>query len=163
SRGVKGGDMTRYPSAVVVVTDAHKKLKRMLAEYFLAEGASVVGLSRHQASLDHPSYRHLLVDVGNDEAVRAAFIEIMHSYGKLDIAVNNAAVLASMHALMLPAASAEQMVRTNLLGTLFVSREAAKIMKKKHYGRIIHIGSMATALDPVGDSIYAATKEAAIT
>ena len=47
---------------------------------------------------------------------------------------------------------------TNLLGPFLVSREAAKLMKRRPGGRIINIGSMAATLEPIGDSIYAASK-----
>jgi 3-oxoacyl-[acyl-carrier protein] reductase len=56
------------------------------------------------------------------------------------------------------AEAAERMVETNLLGPFFVSREAAKLMRKGRWGRIINIGSMAARLEPVGDSMYAACK-----
>ncbi|MCI4428931.1 MAG: SDR family oxidoreductase, partial [Burkholderiales bacterium] len=36
-------------------------------------------------------------------------------------------------------------------------------MKRSKWGRIINIGSMAASLDPVGDSVYAATKAAVST
>ena len=54
------------------------------------------------------------------------------------------------------------MVRTNLLGTFYVASEAAKLMLKRKFGRIINIGSMASVLEPVGDSIYSATKAASM-
>jgi 3-oxoacyl-[acyl-carrier protein] reductase len=60
--------------------------------------------------------------------------------------------------MILPVENAVEMVRVNLLGTFFVSREAAKLMRSKKSGRIINIGSMASVLEPAGDSIYAATK-----
>jgi 3-oxoacyl-[acyl-carrier protein] reductase len=55
------------------------------------------------------------------------------------------------------------MIRTNFLGSFFVSREAAKLMRKGRFGRIINIGSMAATLEPIGDSIYAAMKAASMT
>ena len=54
------------------------------------------------------------------------------------------------------------MVRTNLLGGFYVSCEAAKLMRKRGAGRIVNIGSIASALSPVGESVYAATKSAVI-
>jgi len=63
----------------------------------------------------------------------------------------------------MPAESAEAMLRTNVLGVFLVSREGAKLMRRAGYGRIVNIGSMAAALEPVGDSIYAATKAASMT
>jgi 3-oxoacyl-[acyl-carrier protein] reductase len=50
------------------------------------------------------------------------------------------------------------MINTNLLGVFIVSREASKLMRSKSHSRIINIGSMASSLEPMGDSIYAATK-----
>ena len=55
------------------------------------------------------------------------------------------------------------MVRTNLLGGLYVAREAAKVMRIHSFGRIIGIGSMASTLEPIGDSVYAATKAGLMT
>ncbi len=148
----------RYAGTVVVVTGARKGLGRLLAEYFLSEGATVIGMSRGASCLTHATYHHQQVDVGDADVVRSSFVEIMRAHGKVDILINNAAVLTSMHAILMPATRAEEMVRTNLLGVFYVSREAAKLMKKSRCGRIINIGSMAAALEPIGDSVYAATK-----
>jgi 3-oxoacyl-[acyl-carrier protein] reductase len=62
--------------------------------------------------------------------------------------------------MIMPAQNARAMVDTNLLGTFLVSREAAKIMRKAKTGRIVNVGSMAASLEPMGDSLYAATKAA---
>ena len=142
---------------MVVVTGARKGLVRAIVEYFLREGASVIGMSRGSGSLTHERYCHQRVDVGDADDVRTAFVDILRTYGKVDVTINNAAVLTSMHALLMPAARAEEMVQTNLLGVFYVAREAAKLMKRSRFGRIINIGSMAAALEPVGDSVYAAT------
>lgn len=152
-----------YAGRVVVVTGARKGLGRMLAEHFLGEGAKVIGLSRGESSIAHPNYDHRTVDVGDDLAVRAVFTAVQRSHGRVDIVINNAAVLTSIHAMLMPAQRAEEMVRTNFLGVFYVSREAAKPMRKAKFGRIINIGSMASTLEPVGDSVYAATKAAAMT
>jgi 3-oxoacyl-[acyl-carrier protein] reductase len=152
-----------YIDKVVVVSGSRKGLGSILASHFLASGATVVGLSRGEGSIDHPKYEHRQVDVADDGAVREAFVQIARDHRRVDIVVNNAAVLTSIHAMLMPAERAEEMVRTNILGVLYVSREAAKLMRKAKWGRIINIGSMASALEPVGDSIYAATKSAAMT
>jgi 3-oxoacyl-[acyl-carrier protein] reductase len=153
----------RYESRVAIVTGARRGIGKAIAGHFLAEGAQVIGISRGEATLEHERYVHFALDVGDDEAVRVCFREIGRRFPSLDILVNNAAVLTSQHALLMPASKAREMVTTNILGTLFVSREAAKLMSRRKYGRIINIGSMAAALEPMGDSIYAATKAAAMT
>ena len=153
----------RYADRAVVVTGSRKGLGRMLVDHFLAEGAYVIGLSRGDASVGHDRYEHYRVDVGDEAAVRTTFVQIARRHGRLDIAINNAAVLTSIHAILMPALRAEEMVRTNFLGGLYVSRESARLMKKGRFGRIINIGSMAATLEPVGDSVYAAMKAASMT
>jgi 3-oxoacyl-[acyl-carrier protein] reductase len=157
------GDGGRYAGRVAVVTGASRGLGADLCRHLLANGASVVGFSRGAAAMDHDGYRHLPVDVGDEAAVRDAVVEVGRMHGRLDILVNNAAVLTSIHALVMPAGDAEAMLRTNLLGTFLASREAAKLMRRHRYGRIVNIGSMAAAMEPVGDSVYAATKAATMT
>ena len=152
-----------YPGHVVVITGTRKGLGRSLADHFLTEGAQVVGISRGEGTITHERYDHHQLDIGDDAAVRRVFQAIGRSHGAVDIAVNNAAVVAVRHAMLTPASQAEEMVRTNLLGGFYVSREAAKLMRKRAMGRIINIGSIASALSPVGEAIYAATKSATST
>ena len=155
--------MGRYEGKVAVVTGARRGIGKVIADHLLREGAAVVGMARGAATIDDPRYTHLSLDIGDDAAVRAAFRQVGRSFPRLDILVNNAAVLTSQHLLLMPTASAQAMVSTNFLGTVFASREAAKLMSRNKYGRIVNIGSMAAALEPVGDSVYAATKAAAMT
>lgn len=156
-------DDPKYAGRVAVVTGARKGLGRLLTDHFLDQGAQVIGFSRGDSSIAHGNYSHYNVDVGDDLAVRAAFVAIARAHGRVDILINNAAVLTSIHAMLLPAPRAEEMLRTNLLGTFYVSREAAKLMRKRKYGRIINIGSMASTLEPIGNSVYAATKAGSMT
>lgn len=156
-------DAPRYADRVVVVTGASRGLGRLLVDYFLGQGAKVIGVSRGETDITHSGYEHHICDITDDRAVRDLFTAIARSHGRVDIVINNAAVLTSIHAMLMPAARAEEMVRTNLLGTLFVAREAAKVMRRRSFGRIIGIGSMASTLEPIGDSVYAATKAASMT
>jgi 3-oxoacyl-[acyl-carrier protein] reductase len=148
----------KYADRVALVTGSRKGVGALLVEHFLKEGARVIGFSRGEASLQDPMYTHYSVDVSNAKEVQSAFFKIGKEIGKVDIVVNNAAVLTSQYSMIMPAHNAQEMVNINLLGTFFVSREAAKLMRKTKYGRIINIGSMAASLEPMGDSIYAACK-----
>jgi 3-oxoacyl-[acyl-carrier protein] reductase len=153
----------KYAGRVVVVTGTRKGLGQILAQYFLEQGAQVIGLSRGESSITHANYDHHRVDVGDALGVRAAFATIARVHGRVDIAINNAAVAASTHALLMPGPQAEEIVRTNFLGAFYVSRESAKLMRKGNFGRIINIGSVLSVLEPVGGSIYAAMKAASMT
>lgn len=157
-----GDGAGRYEGRVAVVTGASRGIGKALTDHFLAQGARVAGISRGKVP-EREGYRHFSLDVADDEAVRAAFREIGRAFERVDILVNNAAALTSQHALLMPAGRASEMVSTNVLGTLFVTREAAKLMRRGRFGRVVNVGSMAAALEPVGDSVYAATKAAAAT
>jgi len=152
--------MHPYAGRVALVTGSTRGVGRLIAEHFLAAGAHVLGVARGGSDLVHPNYRHFEVDIADPAAVAALFASLRLEGGRLDIVVNNAAVLTSQYALIMPAASAQAMVNVNLLAPFLVSREAAKLMRKGKWGRIINIGSMAASLEPEGDSVYAACKAA---
>jgi 3-oxoacyl-[acyl-carrier protein] reductase len=101
-----------------------------------------------------------MVDVGDVDSVTRGFEVVRKQFARVDIVINNAAVLTSQYSMIMPASAAKSMLDTNLLGTFLISREAAKLMRRSKWGRIINIGSMAMSLEPIGDSIYAATKAA---
>ena len=148
------------PSPVSVITGSSRGVGRALAEHLLSRGHRVVGLARSNGDLQADSYRHLSVDIGDASAVQTAFRVIKGEFGGIDHLVNNAGVLTSQRAMVLDPAAAKAMIDINLFGTFMVSREAARLMRRRPHGRIVTIGSMAAALQPVGDSIYAATKAA---
>jgi 3-oxoacyl-[acyl-carrier protein] reductase len=147
-----------YKDKVVLVTGSRRGVGKSITEHFLGNGAKVIGFARGASTIDHPAYRHYEVDVGEPESIQAGFAALRQDFTSIQIVVNNAAVLTSQYAMIMPPAAAQAMVNVNLLGPFLVSREAAKMMRKTKWGRIINIGSMAASLEPVGDSVYAACK-----
>lgn len=148
-----------YQEKVVLVTGSSKGVGLEFAKHFIKHGGTVIGLSRGNSGFQHERYRHFQVDIGDPLSIANCFKkEIGKQFEKIDIVINNAAVMTSQYSMIMPVKAALDMVNVNLLGVFFVSREATKLMRGKEYGRIINIGSMASSLEPVGDSIYAATK-----
>jgi 3-oxoacyl-[acyl-carrier protein] reductase len=146
----------RYAGKIVLVTGSRRGVGKSISDHFLEHGATVLGFAKGETRIDHPQYQHFQVDVGNPAEVQSAFGQIGRTIKSVHIVINNAAVLTSQYAMIMPPAAAQAMV--NLLGAFMVSREAAKLMRKGKWGRIINIGSMAASLEPIGDSLYAATK-----
>lgn len=156
--------MVGYSDKIVLVTGARRGVGQLLTGHFLSQGAQVIGFNRHEDERPPAAgYTPLRVDVCDEGSVARGFEQVRQRFGRVDIAVNNAAVLTSQYAMILPASAARSMLETNVLGTFLVSRGAAKLMRKAKWGRIINISSMAAGLEPIGDSVYAASKAAVST
>ncbi len=147
-----------YSGKTALVTGSSRGVGRHIVEHLLPQGAAVWGLARGESSLAHPDYHHLTVDLGSPEAIPAACAELAGAARGLDILINNAAVLTSQYAVLMSTRAMQDMFTVNLQAACLLSREAAKLMRKRRWGRIIQISSMAVCLEPAGDSIYAATK-----
>lgn len=152
--------VSKYSGKTVLITGSSRGVGELLAQHFLAEGAAVVGVARGDARYQHERYQHFQADLADPQAVARLFAALRAGVRTLDIVINNAAVLTSQYAMIMPASAAQEMVNINLLAPFLISREAAKLMRKSKSGRIINIGSMAASLEPEGDSVYAACKAA---
>jgi 3-oxoacyl-[acyl-carrier protein] reductase len=147
---------------VVLVTGSSRGIGNHLAQHFLDRGYTVVGCSRGTYSgIEHDSYQHYATDVSEEAAVVELFRAIRSTHGRLDAAINNAAVNPTLSLLSLtPASSATATLGVNVLGTFHVCREAVKLMMRRKSGRIVYIGSMATRHEVRGEALYTASKAA---
>jgi 3-oxoacyl-[acyl-carrier protein] reductase len=147
-------------NAVVLVTGTRRGIGRQLAEHFLKSGAAVEGCSRQEPDWEAPGYTHHLVDVADEDQVREMLADIRKRHGMLDVTINNAAVAAMNLSLLTPTSSIDRIMAINFRGTFLVSRESAKLMKKKAYGRIVNFTSMAAHMQAPGETVYASSKAA---
>ena len=147
---------------VMLITGARKGIGRHLAEHYLSQGYSVVGCSRQTSTLDHERYTHFQLDVADEDAVKQMFADITTRHGRLDVLINNAGIASMNHVLLTSAAKAREIIDTNFIGTFLMSREAARLMKRNQFGRIVNLASVATPLKLEGEAVYAASKAAVI-
>ena len=147
--------MGAYAGRTALVTGSRRGVGKLIADHFLEQGASVVGFAKGTSTIEHAAYHHVQVDLADAVAIGPAFASLRQSATTIDIVINNAAVLTSQYAMIMPPGAAQAMVNVNLLAPFLVSREAAKMMRKTKWGRIINIGSMAASLEPIGDSTKA--------
>lgn len=145
---------------VTLVTGARKGLGRDMVEFFLEAGHKVVGCSRAASDLEHPNYRHFEADVASESDVKPIFTFLRKEWGGLHNLVNNAGIASMNHALLTPMSSFDAIFSTNVRGTFLFCREAAKLMQRKQYGRIVNLTTVATPLRLEGESVYAASKAA---
>lgn len=145
---------------VTLITGARKGIGRFLAERLLARGHRVAGISRTTSDLRNDAYLHFEADVADETAVRKAVAGIRQRFGRLDHLVSNAGIASMNHALLTPASTVEQVLRTNVVGTFVAAREAARLMRQGGGGRIVSFTSVAVPLALEGEAAYVASKAA---
>jgi len=147
---------------VLLVTGARKGIGEYLVTHYVQRGYRVVGCSR-KAAAERDGYRHFCVDVTDEDAVKQMLGTIAEEYGRLDVLINNAGI-ASMNSLLLtPTDTARTIFETNFMGTFIACREAARLMKKHSFGRIVNFATVASALKLEGEAVYASSKAAIVT
>ena len=152
----------RNSRPVLLVSGSSKGIGRYLVEYYLAKGYLVAGCSRHNSSLQHENYQHFSVSVSDEIKVKEMFAEIYRDYGRLDVLVNNAGIASMNHILLMPVETAKSILETNFIGTFLLCREAAKLMRKRQFGRIVNLATVAVPLKLEGEAVYAASKAAVL-
>tara|TARA_Y100000588_G_scaffold89019_1_gene95398 strand:- start:24399 stop:25112 length:714 start_codon:yes stop_codon:yes gene_type:complete len=154
--------MKKTDTKVMIITGTSKGIGRHLAEYYVDQGLHVIGCSRSKTDFYSANYRHFILDVFDEKAVRAMFTEIRRDYGKLDITINNAGVASMNHSILTPIDTVRNIFETNVVGTFLVSRESAKLMRYVNYGRIINFATGAVPLKLEGEAAYASSKAAIV-
>ena len=145
---------------VTLVTGARKGIGRFLAQRYRQQHL-VIGCSREPAeAMD--GYEHFCLDVSDEAAVRDMMQAVQKRHGRLDHLVNNAGIAATGHFLLTPSKTVERVYRTNVMGTFLVCREAAKLMKKRQYGRIVNFATVAVPHRLAGEAVYASSKAAIV-
>ena len=146
----------------ILITGTRKGIGAYLARYYSSKGFMVYGCSRHEAEFRLENYRHFCADVSDEKQAIGLFDSIFKESGGLDILVNNAGVASMNHMLLTPYRSVRRIVDTNIIGTFLFCREAAKLMQKGGFGRIVNFATVATPLKLEGEAVYAASKAAVV-
>lgn len=101
-------------------------------------------------------------DVRDPNQAAQAVASTMERFGRLDLLVNSAGVPAVGALAEVPAATAEQALATNVLGTLYCIQAALPAMRRQGGGRIVNLASVAGLVPTPGMSIYSASKYAVV-
>lgn len=147
----------------ILITGTRKGIGRKLAGYYLDKGHTVIGCSRTHSDLFHTNYTHFDIDVTDEKNVLGLFREIRHKTKELHVLINNAGIASMNHSFLTPINTAKNILETNVIGTFLFSREAAKLMKKNKWGRIINFVTFAIPFKLEGEAVYAASKAAVVT
>lgn len=98
------------------------------------------------------------LNVGDAEAVSAFFAEQVKGKLNLAVLVNNAGITKDGFLVRMKDDDFDRVLTINLRGAFLCTREAAKIMTKNRFGRIINISSVVGQMGNAGQVNYAAAK-----
>lgn len=108
------------------------------------------------------TYLPVQAELPNAEQIGAMFSQVKREFGRLDALVNNAGLNKDQLLVRMSEADFEQVLDVNLKAAFLCMQQAAKIMMRQRYGRIINIASVAGQLGTFGQANYAASKAALI-
>jgi 3-oxoacyl-[acyl-carrier protein] reductase len=163
-RGLKG--------KVVVITGAGRGIGKATAERFAAEGAKVVigerdedtgvAVAKELTSAGHEA-RFVPVDVAERESVQGMFKAAVDAFGRVDVLVNNAGIVADSTLKKMTDEQFDTVVAVNLRGTYMATQEAAALMGEQGDGGVIlNAASVVALYGNFGQTNYVATKAGVI-
>ena len=97
-------------------------------------------------------------DVSDQNSVTRGCAKILDKYGNIDILVNNAGINRDRTLLKMSFEEWDEVIKTNLYGTFYVTQAILPNMIKQKSGRIINISSIIGQNGAFGQTNYAAAK-----
>ncbi len=137
-----------------------------MARALAAAGARVALLARDAAAIERAAREvgagalGLACDVGDPDAVRAAFARTEAAFGGLELLVNNAGLGRPSRLADAGDADLRAQVDTNLMGALHCCRAAIPLLRRARAGEIVNVSSDAALAPWPLLAVYAATKGA---
>ena len=157
---------------VALVTGAGRRIGREIGLTLAQNGAHViVNYSQSRAGAEATvreirSYgvRSLAIraDVARPAQVAAMFRRVEKEFGRIDILVNNAGIFFPRRLDRLTEKDWDRILGINLKGAFYCAQAAAKLMLKRHRGRIINISSLGGIQAWPGYTHYCCSKAANI-
>jgi 3-oxoacyl-[acyl-carrier protein] reductase len=104
------------------------------------------------------SARSHRADVGSESDVKRVVADVLSEDGRIDILVNNAAVVEEQLLFSTSLENWERVLRTNLTGAFLLCREVIPVMLDQASGSVINVSSSSAASPGRGQTAYAASK-----
>jgi len=153
-----------------IVTGAATGIGEAIARRLANAGAAVAvadlnldGATKVARSIGGEAFP-LQIDIARSAAVNAAIASVIEKRGQIDVLANNAGIAGK--AAPLWEQSDEDwtsVIAVNLLGVVYCTRAVLPHMRKRKYGRVVNIASIAGKEGNPNMSPYSATKGAVIT
>lgn len=164
-------DLFSLENRVALVTGASGDLGRAMAHGLAVAGAhvAVVGRSERKLTQTQQQIQELgreaeifSADLSSQEALRPLVRAVLERFGRIDILLNCAGTNYRQPFLEFDEAAYDEIMATNMRSVYFLSQLVAKQMIAQGGGKIIHIGSLTSAIGLSHVSAYGMTKGALV-
>ncbi|WP_026925298.1 SDR family NAD(P)-dependent oxidoreductase [Glycomyces arizonensis] len=151
---------------VAVVSGGSRGLGRLLVERLLGDGWKVATFSRkpseftEQTAAERPEdFLWAPVDLGDRAGLRAYAAAATRRFGRIDLLVNNAAVLTDQELfLTVPDGRLDALIAQNLAAPIALTQACAKVMSVRRSGQIVNVSSINAIRGYRGVAVYSAAK-----
>jgi 3-oxoacyl-[acyl-carrier protein] reductase len=152
---------------VALVTGASQGIGHACALALASQGASVAVAARNQQKLDElvaqiaasgGKAAAFVIDVADEEQIKAGIKSALSHFGKIDILVNNAGITRDQLVMRMKRADWDSVLNTNLTSAYLCIQQVIGSMLKQRWGRIINITSIFGQMGQAGQANYAASK-----
>ena len=152
---------------VAFVTGASQGIGRACALKLATAGAAVAVAARNQDKLNElvneitaagGEAAACVLDVTDEEQVKASVKSAIAQFGKVDILVNNAGITRDQLIMRMKRADWDAVLQTNLTSAYLCIQQVTSSMLKQRWGRIINISSVFGQIGQAGQANYAASK-----
>jgi len=164
--------MASLHGQIALITGASRGIGRAIAVALAEAGAHVIiNYKGNQAAAEETlglvgasngSGELCKFDIADESQVEAAFKQIVDLHKTVDLLVNNAGVTSDGLLMRIKSADWDQVIGTNLKGTMLCTKVASRQMIKQRAGRIVNLSSVVGQMGNVGQSVYAASKAGVI-
>ena len=147
--------MLRLKDKVAIVTGGTRGIGNAVAEAFLREGATIVITGRRKETTEQAvmKIREKMPDarisgiwpnLGSLASVREAFREVVDTYGRIDILINNAGVSEATPFANYTEEIFDRVMNINVKGVFNAAKAATEYMLPQESGVILNTSSMAS-------------------
>jgi pyridoxal 4-dehydrogenase len=153
--------MGKLDGRVAIVTGGAQGIGKAIADNLAAEGASVVIADKNGEGAEAAAPEGgagILADMAQEEQVKSLVEATVERYGKLDIAVNAAAIVPFKEWDEIDFSEWRRIMAVNLDGTFLLTHYAQRPMREAGYGRIINIASNVIVAGTPNLAHYVASK-----
>lgn len=150
---------------LTVITGASRGVGEALALRLAKEGHRVAALARNEEALQNIASQSpegsiiaCPLDVSDATAVQSCIDSLEQDHGPVGVLVNNAAVVQNIPFAEQSLDRLNEIIDTNLKGTMYITHAALQHMIPRKKGRIVNISSVAGLRGIFGQASYCASK-----